>query len=215
MLRCKPSSKSQEQRKKPKRQQNRRILIVCEGQNTEFFYFKSFKQAIRLPSVEVKILSMGKNSSPINIVKSAQNQLRQQEFDHAYCVFDKDRHPSYEQACNQETDILRIVRSIPCFEIWVLLHFEYTNRVFHAAQSGSVSKPIIQAIQKYLHQYSKSEEMAKNLYWALAGQLDQALKRAKKLREHNQDQGTLDPYTDIDLLITELEKLKLGTSHRL
>ena len=54
--------------------------------------------------------------------KEADDNLR---FDFVWCVFDSDDHPGIPAAKQQARDNgINLAISNPCFEIWILLHFQ-------------------------------------------------------------------------------------------
>ena len=67
------------QRGKPKRQPYDRVLIVCEGNKSEPFYFESLIDDFRLSSANVKIFGKECNSSPDKVLEyDAPRKLDQQ-----------------------------------------------------------------------------------------------------------------------------------------
>ena len=76
------------------------ILIVCEGGKTEPNYFTELKKAFRLSNANVRICGCG--SDPLSVVDFAiETFRREQEFDRVYCVFDRDRHTTYNTALDR------------------------------------------------------------------------------------------------------------------
>ena len=63
------------------------------------------------------------------------SRRRKQSFekqDQVWAVFDRDDHPEFEQAvlmCKQSG--VRVARSNPCFELWLILHDQDYNRPNH------------------------------------------------------------------------------------
>ena len=78
------------QRKKAYRHPYERILIVCEGEKTEPFYFKSLCASLSLHTANVEITG-NCGSSPKSIFEKAQEMFKEAEkeqnpFDKVYCV---------------------------------------------------------------------------------------------------------------------------------
>jgi hypothetical protein len=53
-----------------------------------------------------------------------------------YCVFDRDSHESFQRACDKISELasratkplpIKGATSLPCFEVWVLLHFDQSD----------------------------------------------------------------------------------------
>lgn len=103
---------------------NPRVLLVCEGRNTEPSYFHQF----RLPSVTIRI--EGGSGDPSRVVALAR-QLRDEalgtdeQFTQAWCVIDRDNHAHFASALQDARQLgLRVAWSNQAFEYWLLLHFE-------------------------------------------------------------------------------------------
>lgn len=80
-----------------------RVLIVCEGEQTEPLYFESFKQEYDLSSANVVVTDASKGSDPVSIIKQAEKLYKESQkennaFDSVFCVFDKDQHCNYDNA---------------------------------------------------------------------------------------------------------------------
>ena len=112
-----------------------RILIVCEGKVTEPKYFRDLQNYEQVRLVEVKIDAEGGVPKTIveraaDLKKSAEREARRQrddflKYDEVWCVFDIDAHPNVQNAIQQARDngIFTAV-SNPCFELWILLHYQ-------------------------------------------------------------------------------------------
>lgn len=75
---------------------------------------------------------------------------------------------------------VKILESNPCFEIWFLLHFDYTTKLFDSCDA--VTRELRKRPE--LNDYNKSQEYhgKKNLYRELKDRLcNQAIPNAKKL----------------------------------
>ncbi len=79
-------------RNKPSIPIKKRILIVCEGENTEPSYFKQF----RLTTATIRTVGEGYNTE--RLVERAQGLSKEARYDQVWCVFDKDDFP--EQTFN-------------------------------------------------------------------------------------------------------------------
>jgi hypothetical protein len=112
-----------------------RILIVCEGKETEPNYFKAFP----VSSAYVKPIGIGANT--LSLVKKSK-QLKDdadnegEPFDQVWCVFDRDSHSQqdYNEAFSfcREHDI-KIAYTNEAFELWYLLHFNYYTTALNRA----------------------------------------------------------------------------------
>ena len=52
-----------------------RVLIVCEGEQTEPLYFESFKQEYDLSSANVVVTDASKGSDPVSIIKQGRTAM--------------------------------------------------------------------------------------------------------------------------------------------
>lgn len=133
-----------------------RLLIVCEGRKTEPNYFEGFRRENRDLIISI-IESPGK--TPIQIVRHAMQRARdldigKVEGDAAWCVFDvdeceaKDMRKAIEQAGNK----LKLAISNPCFEVWFLLHFTYTEKRMDTC------KDVIAELKRNMPGYDKAAD---------------------------------------------------------
>src|SRR5215207_5340983 len=113
----------------PVRQPYDHVLIVCEGRKTEPNYLQGLKSAYRLSSANIKVVHPSA-TDPMSIVRFAEAELRDGDYDRVYCLFDRDTHSSYTTAIQRVSNLpaaragqLSAVTSVPCFEVWLLLHF--------------------------------------------------------------------------------------------
>ena len=121
-------------RRPPSRETRQRILILCEGEVTEYQYFDAFRREERNRLVDVEIDNKG--GVPKTLVERAAKRKRDSEedarrerdenlkYDQVWCVFDVDEHPKLPDARQQARDNdIYLAVSNPCFELWLLLHF--------------------------------------------------------------------------------------------
>jgi len=72
------------ERPEPQKDEKQKILIVCEGKNTEPSYFKKFK----LSTATIKVVGEGYNT--LSLVNRAIQLSKKEDYDQVWCVFDKD-----------------------------------------------------------------------------------------------------------------------------
>jgi hypothetical protein len=197
-----------------KRNQYDRILIVSEGEKTEPIYFKELRKDLLLNQLNVVIDDRKKGLDPKSLVEYAITLYKKDsDFDHIFCVFDKDKHTTYYQALDiiQNKQLkgncqLHSITSVPCFEIWLLLHFVYTTRSFETACNDSNCDLVIREITKrgYIINYEKG----KTIYSHLRGWTDNAIQHAKQLEDFHKTSGTDNPSTKMFVLVEYLMGLK-------
>lgn len=177
------------------------ILIVVEGEKTEYNYFQSLKQDLRLSTVQIKVeaASGGKSGDARKLVETAKELKEKKNPDRLYCVFDGDR-PEFKDAVIQaKKSQLSAVTSVPCFEIWFLLHYCDTSSPFSSCQQVS------QRLEPYLIKagiLKKGDRYQKNLslYQPLKDYQATAIQRAEKLTKTGQD----NPSTQVHELVKYL-----------
>lgn len=198
----------------PTREPYDRILIVCEGEKTEPNYFEDFRRHFRLSSANIEIAGNEEGSNPINVVDYAIKRYRgDRGYDRVYCVFDRDRHARFGEALlkiegerNLKKIPIHAVPSIPCFEFWILLHFEYTTRQFEVVE-GSICNEVIRSLGRYLPAYRKGEKV----FDQLAGRMDAAVTNAKQVMVFHESSGTDNPSTRVHELVEYLRSLRTDT----
>lgn len=206
-------------RKRASRETFDRILIVCEGSKTEPQYFNEIRREYRLHSANICIQPGGYGTSPKQVIDFARDLflngdshlgIERCSFEQVYAVFDRDAHLSYYDALkyseilekkfkkNKKPIQFKAIASVPNFELWLLLHFQF------------VSKPIERdEVIFLLKQYLKDYEKGRAGYFSMTKeQLPIAISRAEKLQKlYNRYDGKY-PYTDIVHLVQLLVALK-------
>ncbi len=187
------------------------ILIVCEGGKTEPNYFTQLKKASRLSNANVRIC--GRGADPLSVVNFAIESFKQEpEFDRIYCVFDRDRHTTYDAALDKVhqarlgkgTKIFAIP-SVPCFEFWLLLHFICTTKPFDAPPGNSICSRVIEELKKYLPEYQKGDH---DIFDKIQDNLDNAITNARQVEQFHQTSRTDNPSTLVHSLVEYLRDLK-------
>ena len=150
-------------RRRPTRTPRQCILVVCEGAETEPNYLNSLREKIGLSTVDVKIV--GEGAEIVGVVDEAirlraerasasKESNRLAPFDEVWCVVDTERkndNPSWERGENRAKNArLKLAWSNPCFEYWLLLHFE---RVGCGFDGYAKIKPLL---RKHISDYEKS-----------------------------------------------------------
>ncbi len=113
-------------RAEPQKIERPKILIVCEGKNTEPSYFSQFKLT------NAEIFSVGEGKNTLTLVESVPKYVEKfnQDFDQVWCVFDKDEFPNenFDNAVSKANSLgYRVAYSNQAFEFWLILHFEGHN----------------------------------------------------------------------------------------
>jgi hypothetical protein len=181
------------------------ILIVCQGEQTEPNYFRSFKVATAHIDIEFK------HKDPKKLVDAALDLKKKNEknkiikYDQVWIVFDKDdfSDENFNEAINYaKINGINTAYSNQAFEIWYLLHFNFV-------ESSISRKDYIIKLSEYLgFPYEKNGKM----YKRLLDMQDRAIANAEELfKKHalkNRTPAKSDPSTTVHLLVKELNRFK-------
>lgn len=188
-------------------------LIVCEGEKTEPEYLKGLRKVLDLNPANVRIVTADGND-PVSIVREGIATYRSNpgEFDRVFCVFDRDGHANYQQALNMVANsplgrngVLKAITSVPCFEIWILLHYAYSSAPVTPSGGRSACDNVVAAIHRHLPEYEKAFG---DVFEKIAPMLDVAITHADRLAVHNRDAGSDNPATRVQELVKYLQSLK-------
>ncbi|MEK6244245.1 MAG: RloB family protein [Pseudomonadota bacterium] len=186
---------------------------MCEGEKTEPEYLRALRKAFDLNPANVKIVAANGND-PVSIVQEAIETYDSNpgEFDRVFCVFDRDGHAHYQQALDLVANsplgrngVVTAITSVPCFEIWILLHYAYSSAPVAASGARSACENVVAAIRRHLPEYEKAFG---DLFEKLAPMLDTAITHADRLAMHNRDTGSDNPATKVHDLVKYLRSLK-------
>jgi hypothetical protein len=213
MARRKPRSARTYRRKQEVRESYDVVLIVCEGKKTEPEYFEGLKRAYRLSGANIKVVP-GDGNDPVSIVKYALETYRKADriFDRVFCVFDRDGHVNYQQALDLvansplgRKEKLVAITSVPCFEIWVLLHFDFSTAPFMKTGNKSACDNVIDKVLVHLPEYQKA---MMGVFEKLQPHTDRAVTHADRLARHNRDTRSDNPETRVHELVKYVRELK-------
>lgn len=201
-------------RKRARRASYDRVLIVCEGAKTEPNYLRNLIDFLELNTANVEV-DGDSGSSPISVVEHSKKRYNKEKrtgeaFDRVFCVFDKDSHASYTRALDEvekakPKNIFKAIISVPCFEYWLLLHYEFTTKPFVVTGAKSACANLIDYLKKYFPAYSKGNT---NTYNEIKSQTTQAIDRSKQALKQAQENGRDDPSTLMHELVEYLYHLK-------
>jgi len=112
-----------------------RMLICCEGEVTERSYLNGLKAELRIRLVYIEVVPGPSN--PKTLVDFAVEKKQRAErdarrasdinlkYDEVWCVFDIDAHEYVAEAKGSAAAYnIKLAISNPCFELWLLLHFQ-------------------------------------------------------------------------------------------
>lgn len=198
-------------RKMAKRAPYDLVLIVCEGK-TEDHYFSGLRNTLRLSNANIVIAEKNKGSDPLSVVKSAIEKFNKDPvYDCVYCIFDRDKHATYAPALDKirstrlkKGATIHAITSIPCFELWLLLHYVYTTRSFTAAGDRSNCELVVSEINHHIPYYQKG---SKTIFATVVDKMDIAITNAKMLENYHKTSGADNPSTKVHELVEYLQNL--------
>ena len=117
------------------------FLIYCEGKNTEPAYFNSFPVTTQ---TDVKAIGLGRSRTAlVKEVIELTNTIEKDNDQEIWVVFDRDvKYENLEQGNKDFNNAIEIAKregincafSNDCFELWLVLHEEYTESSLHRTQ---------------------------------------------------------------------------------
>ncbi|TAH22675.1 MAG: RloB domain-containing protein [Cytophagales bacterium] len=133
------------ERQVTERSEKMRILIVCEGENTEVDYFNEFKKFFKINNAEIIVIASNpktpniraKGTNPLKIVQKANEMYKlakknKKPYDKVWCVFDHDPRSDNPKKSIEFNNAIKKAESLgfdvaysnQSFEFSLLLHFE-------------------------------------------------------------------------------------------
>ena len=203
-------------RQKAKRSPYELMHIICEGQ-TEYGYIKTLIQFYRLNTANVTV-STGQGSAPISIIEEGFELAKSQSgIDRIIFVFDRDNHESYGRAINhvashkhsrndKSKPLYDIITSTPCFEIWLLLHFRLTTKVYNKSGNKTPADHLITDLRQNITHYQKTG--VGQWFEQVQPLIETAIKNSMLLAAHNKKANSTNPSTNFHELIYLFKTLK-------
>ncbi len=171
------------------------VLIVCEGSKMEINYFNGLINHLKLSTVNIQMLDI-KQTTPDSLFREAKGlyqdaKRKGNSYDKVYCIFDKDRHAKYQETKDniEQAKNFYVAFSEPCFEYWLLLHYENTTKPFTCFDELKKDK----MFKKHFPDYQKNQDVFTNL--------QDKIPTACQNAENN-------PHTNIHKLIKYLQNIK-------
>lgn len=186
------------------------FLIVVEGENTERLYLDAVRDRLKRKPAMV-VVYHGTHTDPEGIVREAIKLKETQKgkagkgttepYDQVWVVFDREkknepRRTQFPKALQLAgANDIRVAHSIPSFEFWLLLHFEYTTASCHDCAA------VMKKLNRFIKNYSKSALPLEDLL----SRIRTAMKHAAQCHNHwATAPGDGYPSTHVDKLIREL-----------
>ncbi len=208
------------ERKLNRRASYDRILIVSEGSKTEPQYFSEIRSAYRLHTTNVEVRPCETGTAPIQVVEYAHDlfvngdrhkRIQPRAFEKVYAVFDRDDHESYFSALGKADSLdgrlrndtrksvqFQAIVSIPCFELWLLLHFEDIKAPTHRDE-------VMTRLKQRIPGYGKG---VNGMFAATSDNLQAAIQKAEQLAQVYNAHTDPMPYTGVVELVKLMTELR-------
>jgi len=137
-------------RKTASRPERRTIVIFCEGEASEPDYLNAIKRLPEIRSNMAISLEIDPTSGvPLTLVQAAvARKKKDAEVDEYWCVFDVEwpkHHPNLERALQIATaNNIGVAVSNPCFELWLILHYQDQTAFLDNRAAESLSRRLDQ-----------------------------------------------------------------------
>lgn len=206
-------------RKAASRKSADRVLIICEGSKTEPQYLDEIRQEQRLPTAYVYVIGAVEGNDPLSVVNYAEklflngdsySKIKPRDFDQVVVVFDRDDHHSYHAALSRANQLnltmknnikarvpFEVCSSVPCFELWLLLHYESVLDPIHRTA-------VYQRLKQHIGRYEKGDQ---GLWKRTKEHLAIANKHALHLAGQTTRTNDTGPYTGMHILVDRLLNL--------
>lgn len=183
------------------------VLVLCEDSKASIAYLNDAARHFRA-SPHVHVEHCGR-TDPLGIVEEA--IVRRRRYDEVFCVIDRNGHESFEAACAlaRERAGLAVVRSYPCFEYWLLLHFDYTRSPFTAVGAKSSCDRVTDVLRQQANMNAYDKGNVQGLFdRMLAGDLfTRARLNATRALQDAIEVDELNPSTQLHILMDRFETL--------
>jgi hypothetical protein len=133
-----------------------RVALVGDGQ-TECVYFLNVRDTDRPEDLALFPDAPKKIGSYKGVLDKACELV--EDYDRVYALIDMDKVIQDKQHAAYATDKaaaeakgVTVLENNPCFEMWLLLHFSYTTRLF-----GNCSE-VVGELKKHINEYNKSQQ---------------------------------------------------------
>lgn len=182
-----------------------KVLVVCEDKKSSKTYLDEASLHFRV-NLDIKVMHCGK-TDPKGIVEYAIENLRR--YDEVFCVIDRDTHLNFDEAVllASRHQKIRLIRSYPCFEFWLIIHFGYCTRPFNNSGKKSAGDRAVEFLRTKpdMQDYAKG---AKKIFSTLGdAKLAAARDISPKILANAVSTNTLNPSTEVHLIIDKMEDM--------
>lgn len=137
---AKPPSSGPRHKRRPPREEARRILIVTEGTTSEPEYLDGLSQYLRSRHAIPIVKTVGVGKDPLAVVEKCcdirdQASKQGKEYDYCVCLVDVDQHATLQDALKiaQKEGIILLISRLK-FEVWLRWHIEDSHSQLNSKQ---------------------------------------------------------------------------------
>ena len=160
-------------RGKPYREACKIVLLICEG-DSEAVYFNNFNKR-EWNFIRIRTINTDK-TDPINLIISAKRQKQKMNPESTWCIFDIEskNQEMIDKVVKSAGQNIRIISSNPCYELWLLLHFQIVWANLNVEDTIRILKNHIPTYCKGKNFFEDTEPITKT-----------AIDNSKRLEKHH------------------------------
>ena len=201
------------QRGRKPQSRRKTILIQCEGQETEPNYLDALCRSPAIRDRFTITVKGGTGKVATAIINAAiqernRQRTRGESYDEVWCVLDvedRSRQDNLNQAISAaQKEGFTLFLSNPCFEVWLIAHFERISRAFLDGKQAEAHLERTHWRPNFGCDYNKNDP---RVYERLSSRLDAAIANAEWVLEKHHQQGSskdANSSTDVYRLINVL-----------
>lgn len=183
------------------------IKVFCDGV-TEEYYLQSIGDKIEHDTISFNIRSLPKRADQFNRVFEEIQSLLSDKKQYTLIFYILDMDTIYAQGKLQQYTEARdkclhsrnangrlfIIETMPCFEFWLLLHYDFVTKPFNCCDD------VVRELKKHWPDYVKNSKCARQIYDKLQDSLDAAIERARSIEP-------VHSYSDMHIFFDELRSI--------
>jgi len=140
-------------------------------------------------------------TDPLSIVNYGARRKHDDDFQDVFCVFDRDRHSRFDDALTSaKRSGLRAIPSWPCFEVWLLMHFEDVSACFDEPASRTPKQNVITRLKAFPGLARYTDAMP-GVYALLETRCEGAISTSKRVAAARAREGRAEPSTRMHELV--------------
>lgn len=183
------------------------VLVICEDKQSSRQYLDDAKVHFRAVA-QIEVMHSG-YTDPLGIVRTAISKAK--KYDAVLCVIDRDTHDArnFDDAHREASASgkVRIFTSYPCFEYWLLLHFQYARAPYQRQGKRSPADCALRHLKEQPEMQDYAKGNVKGLFGKLLPRLDDACRHAERSLADAQADDEMNPSTPMHEVIAMFKQL--------